>query len=80
LALIKKSACTTPCVKYHQFEASSPRWWIPACRSTGAGWDDVQPGQSAQEQGALNRINEVFAEIPRVREDLGFPPLVTPTS
>lgn len=33
-----------------------------------------------KEQGALNRIDEVLAEIPRVREDLGYPPLVTPTS
>jgi pyruvate carboxylase subunit B len=33
-----------------------------------------------KEQGALSRMNEVLAEIPRVREDLGFPPLVTPTS
>ncbi len=33
-----------------------------------------------REQAALNRIEEVLAEIPRVREDLGFPPLVTPTS
>jgi pyruvate carboxylase subunit B len=33
-----------------------------------------------KEQGALGRMNEVLAEIPRVREDLGFPPLVTPTS
>ena len=33
-----------------------------------------------REQGALDRINEVLAEIPRVRQDLGFPPLVTPTS
>ncbi len=33
-----------------------------------------------KEQGALDRLNEVLAEIPRVREDLGFPPLVTPTS
>ena len=33
-----------------------------------------------REQGALNRMNEVLAEIPQVREDLGFPPLVTPTS
>lgn len=33
-----------------------------------------------KEQRALNRIDEVLAEIPRVREDLGFPPLVTPTS
>lgn len=33
-----------------------------------------------KEQGALNRMDDVLAEIPRVREDLGFPPLVTPTS
>jgi pyruvate carboxylase subunit B len=33
-----------------------------------------------EEQGALDRIQEVFAEIPRVRADLGYPPLVTPTS
>lgn len=33
-----------------------------------------------KEQGALDRIDEVLAEIPRVREDLGYPPLVTPTS
>ena len=25
-------------------------------------------------------MDEVLAEIPRVREDLGYPPLVTPTS
>ena len=33
-----------------------------------------------REQGALDRMNEVLLEIPRVREDLGYPPLVTPTS
>jgi len=33
-----------------------------------------------QEQDALNRMDDVLAEIPRVREDLGYPPLVTPTS
>ena len=33
-----------------------------------------------REQGALDRINDVFDEIPRVRKDLGYPPLVTPTS
>jgi len=33
-----------------------------------------------REQGALERMNDVLAEVPRVREDLGFPPLVTPTS
>ncbi len=33
-----------------------------------------------QEQDALNRWDEVLEEIPRVRMDLGYPPLVTPTS
>ena len=32
------------------------------------------------QQGALDRIDEVMAELPRVRADLGYPPLVTPTS
>ena len=32
------------------------------------------------EQKALDKYDEVLAEIPRVREDLGYPPLVTPTS
>jgi oxaloacetate decarboxylase alpha subunit len=33
-----------------------------------------------REQNALDRMDEVLHEIPRVREDLGFIPLVTPTS
>ena len=33
-----------------------------------------------KEQGAQDKFDQVLAEIPRVREDLGFPPLVTPTS
>lgn len=33
-----------------------------------------------KEQGALDRMDAVLDEIPRVREDLGYPPLVTPTS
>jgi len=33
-----------------------------------------------KEQGASDKFDEVLAEIPRVREDLGFLPLVTPTS
>lgn len=32
------------------------------------------------EQKALHRLEEVLAEIPRVRAELGYPPLVTPTS
>lgn len=33
-----------------------------------------------QEQKALNRLKEVLAEVPRVRADMGYPPLVTPSS
>ncbi|MFP8965071.1 sodium-extruding oxaloacetate decarboxylase subunit alpha [Pokkaliibacter sp. CJK22405] len=33
-----------------------------------------------KEQGAADKFDEVLAEIPRVREDLGLIPLVTPTS
>ena len=33
-----------------------------------------------REQDALDRLDDVFAEVPRVRADLGYPPLVTPTS
>lgn len=33
-----------------------------------------------KDQNALDKFNEVLEEIPRVREDLGFIPLVTPTS
>ena len=33
-----------------------------------------------KEQNALHRMPEVLAEVPRVREDFGFPPLVTPSS
>ncbi len=32
------------------------------------------------EQEATQRLTEVLSEIPRVRADLGYPPLVTPTS
>ncbi|WP_068712076.1 sodium-extruding oxaloacetate decarboxylase subunit alpha [Vibrio tritonius] len=33
-----------------------------------------------KEQGAADRLDEVLKEIPNVRKDLGFIPLVTPTS
>lgn len=33
-----------------------------------------------REAGALDRLDEVLAEIPRTRKDLGYPPLVTPMS
>ena len=33
-----------------------------------------------KEQNALHRLKEVLEEVPRVRKELGYPPLVTPTS
>ncbi|QGT98958.1 Pyruvate carboxylase subunit B (biotin-containing) [Candidatus Syntrophocurvum alkaliphilum] len=33
-----------------------------------------------EEQNASDKMEDVLEEIPRVREDLGYPPLVTPTS
>jgi methylmalonyl-CoA carboxyltransferase 5S subunit len=33
-----------------------------------------------RQQGAADRIKEVLAEVPHVRKDAGFPPLVTPSS
>ena len=33
-----------------------------------------------READALERLNEVFEELPTVRRELGYPPLVTPTS
>lgn len=33
-----------------------------------------------KQQNALNKLEEVLAEVPRVREDFGYPPLVTPSS
>jgi len=33
-----------------------------------------------KEQGAMDKYEEVLKEIPRVRKDMGYPPLVTPLS
>ncbi|MDR1204269.1 MAG: pyruvate carboxylase subunit B [Peptococcaceae bacterium] len=33
-----------------------------------------------KQANAIHRLEEVLAEVPKVREDFGYPPLVTPTS
>jgi oxaloacetate decarboxylase alpha subunit len=33
-----------------------------------------------RQQNALDKLDQVLEEVPRVRQDLGYPPLVTPTS
>jgi pyruvate/oxaloacetate carboxyltransferase len=36
--------------------------------------------EQLREQNALGRLKEVLEEVPKVRKELGYPPLVTPTS
>lgn len=66
--------------KYHQFESEFTGVDTRVQVNQVPGGMISNLANQLKEQGALNRINEVFAEIPKVREDLGFPPLVTPTS
>jgi pyruvate/oxaloacetate carboxyltransferase len=36
--------------------------------------------EQLREQNAVDRLKDVLEEVPRVRKELGYPPLVTPTS
>lgn len=65
---------------YHQFESEFTREDIGVQINQVPGGMMSNLANQLKEQGALDRIDAVFAEIPRVREDLGYPPLVTPTS
>ncbi|MDU4249932.1 sodium-extruding oxaloacetate decarboxylase subunit alpha [Pseudomonas sp.] len=66
--------------KYHQFESEFTGVDTRVQVNQVPGGMISNLANQLKEQGALNRMPEVLAEIPRVREDLGFPPLVTPTS
>ncbi|WP_144570898.1 sodium-extruding oxaloacetate decarboxylase subunit alpha [Azomonas agilis] len=66
--------------KYHQFESEFTGVDTRVQVNQVPGGMISNLANQLKEQGALNRMDEVLAEIPRVREDLGFPPLVTPTS
>ncbi|MEX0622266.1 sodium-extruding oxaloacetate decarboxylase subunit alpha [Saccharospirillum sp.] len=66
--------------KYHQFESEFTREDISVQINQVPGGMMSNLANQLKEQNALDRIREVFDEIPRVREDLGYPPLVTPTS
>ncbi|WP_251978290.1 sodium-extruding oxaloacetate decarboxylase subunit alpha [Salinicola avicenniae] len=66
--------------KYAAFESEYTRedvsvqiWQVPGGMMSNL-------ANQMKEQNALGRIQDVFDEIPRVRADLGYPPLVTPTS
>jgi pyruvate carboxylase subunit B len=66
--------------KYHQFESEFTGVDTRVQVNQVPGGMMSNLANQLKEQGALHRIDEVFAEIPRVRADLGHPPLVTPTS
>jgi pyruvate carboxylase subunit B len=66
--------------KYHQYESEFTGVDTRVQVNQVPGGMMSNLANQLKEQNALNRIQEVFEEIPRVRADLGFPPLVTPTS
>ena len=66
--------------KYHQFESEYNGVDTTVLLSQVPGGMMSNLANQLKEQGALDKIRDVFEEIPRVRKDLGYPPLVTPTS
>jgi pyruvate carboxylase subunit B len=66
--------------KYHQFESEFTGVDTRVLVNQVPGGMISNMINQLRSQGALERLNEVMDEIPRVREDLGYPPLVTPTS
>ena len=74
------------------FESIAPRYRDFLARTgmavidTGVLWHQIPGGMFSnmvaqlREAGALDRLDEVYAELPRTRKELGYPPLVTPTS
>jgi pyruvate carboxylase subunit B len=66
--------------KYHQFESEYNGVDTAVLLSQVPGGMMSNLASQLKEQGALDRIRDVFEEIPKVRKDLGYPPLVTPTS
>lgn len=66
--------------RYREFESDLTREDIGVHITQVPGGMMSNLGQQLRDQGALDRMEEVMAEIPRVRQELGYPPLVTPTS
>ena len=66
--------------KYHQFESEYTGVDTRVQVNQVPGGMISNLSNQLREQNALDRMNEVLTEIPAVRKDLGFPPLVTPTS
>jgi pyruvate carboxylase subunit B len=66
--------------KYHQFESEFTGLDTRVQSNQVPGGMISNLSNQLKEQGALEHMNAVLEEIPRVRADLGYPPLVTPSS
>ncbi|MBD3671082.1 MAG: pyruvate carboxylase subunit B, partial [Gammaproteobacteria bacterium] len=66
--------------KYHQYESEFTGEDTRVQVNQVPGGMISNLSNQLKEQGALDKMGAVLDEIPRVREDLGYPPLVTPTS
>ena len=74
------------------FESIAPKYRDFLARTrmsvidTGVLWHQIPGGMFSnmvaqlREADALHRLPEVYAELPQTRKELGYPPLVTPTS
>ncbi len=66
--------------KYHKYESEYNNIDTRVLINQIPGGMISNMANQLREQNALNKMDEVLEEIPRVREDFGFPPLVTPSS
>lgn len=66
--------------KYHQFESEFTGVDTRVQVNQVPGGMISNLANQLKEQNAVDRMKEVLEEIPKVRQELGYPPLVTPTS
>lgn len=66
--------------KYHQYESEFTGLDTRVQINQVPGGMISNLSNQLKEQGELTKMNDVLEEIPRVRKELGYPPLVTPTS
>ncbi|MGH7232079.1 MAG: biotin/lipoyl-containing protein, partial [Nitrospiraceae bacterium] len=66
--------------KYHQFESDFTGVDAEILTSQIPGGMLSNLAAQLAEQNALDKMREVLEEVPRVRKDMGYPPLVTPSS
>jgi pyruvate carboxylase subunit B len=66
--------------KYHQFESDFTGVDAEILTSQIPGGMLSNLAAQLAEQNALDKMKQVLEEVPRVRKDMGYPPLVTPSS